>query len=78
MVVRDGDMEARVIMKDYGFVVPIDSAGRKTSVEGVLKVKVFTEAQAKHLAEDGGEDPKAVAGERKEFLLTATAIDIGG
>jgi len=78
LVVRDGDMEARIIMKDYAFVVPKDSAGKTVSVEGSLKVKVFSEGQAKHLAEDGGEDPKAVVGEKKEFLLTATAITIGG
>jgi hypothetical protein len=76
MVVRDGDLEARVVMKDYGFFVPMDAAGKKASIEGVLKVKVFNEAQAKHLAEDGGEDPNAVTGEKKEFLLTASAIDI--
>jgi len=78
MVIRDGDLEARVIMKDYGFVVPMNSAGQQASIEGTLKVRVFTEAQAKHLAEDGLEDPAAVTGERKEFLLTATAITIGG
>ena len=46
-------------------------------VEGALKVKVFTEAQAKHLAEDAGEDPATVTGETREFLVTATAITIG-
>jgi hypothetical protein len=78
MVVKDGDVEARVVMKDYAFTVPLDSAGRTTSVEGVLKVRVFTEAQAKHLAEDGGEDPSKVVGEKKEMTLTATAVEIGG
>jgi hypothetical protein len=76
MVIRDGDLEARVVMKDYGFFVPMDAGGKKASIEGVLKVKVFNEAQAKHLAEDGGEDPNTVTGEKKEFLLTASAIDI--
>ncbi len=78
MVVKDGDVEARVVMKDYAFTVPLDSEGRMTSVEGVLKVRVFTEAQAKHLAEDGGEDPSKVVGEKKEMTLTATSVEIGG
>lgn len=78
MVVRDGDVEARVIMKDHAFAVPRDSQGKAAQVEGALTVRVFTEAQAKHLAEDGGEDPSAVTGERKELLLTATAVEIGG
>lgn len=78
MVVKDGDIQARVIMKDHAFTVPLDSQGKAAQVEGVLKVRVFSEAQAKHLAEDGGEDPNKVKGETKELILTATAVEIGG
>jgi len=78
MVVKDGAVEARVMMKDHAFTVPTDSKGKPAQVEGVLKVRVYTEAQAKHLAEDGGEDPSKVQGEKKELLLTATAVEIGG
>ncbi len=78
MVVKDGDTTARVVMKDHAFTIPVDSSGKPAQVEGTLKVRVFNEAQAKHLAEDGGEDPNKVQGEKKEFLLTATAVEIGG
>lgn len=78
MVVKDGDVEARVIMKDHAFTVPVDAKGKPAQVEGTLKVRVFTEAQVKHLAEDGGEDPTKVSGDKKEFQLTATAVEIGG
>ncbi|MFO0749565.1 MAG: DUF4920 domain-containing protein [Myxococcota bacterium] len=78
MVVRDGDVEARVIMKDHAFAIPFDSKGLKATVEGTLKVKVYTEAQAKHLAEDGAQDPAKVSGEKKEFLVTATTVQLGG
>lgn len=78
MVVKDGDVEARVVMKDHAFTVPLDSKGKPAQVEGVLKVRVYSEAQAKHLAEDGGEDPSKVQGEKKELVLTATAVEIGG
>ncbi len=78
MVVKDGEAEARVVMKGYSFTVPIDSQGKTTVVEGTLKVKTFTEAQAKHLAEDAGEDSSKVTGERKEFLVTASGITIKG
>lgn len=78
MVVKDGDVEARVVMKDHAFTVPVDAKGKPAQVEGTLKVRVFTEAQAKHLAEDGGEDPTKVTGEKKELQLTATAVEIGG
>jgi len=78
MVVKDGDITARVIMKDHAFAIPFDAKGLKATVEGTLTVKVFTEAQAKHLAEDGAEDPSKVTGETKEFLLTATGVQLGG
>ncbi|MCC6621258.1 MAG: DUF4920 domain-containing protein [Deltaproteobacteria bacterium] len=78
MVVRDGELEARVVMKDYAFFIPVDAAGQKVTIEGSLKVKVFTEAQAKHLAEDGNEDPSKVTGDKKEFVLTATSVQLGG
>lgn len=77
MVVKDGEVEARVVMKDHAFTVPLDATGKPTQVEGTLKVRIFTEAQAKHLAEDGGEDPSKVTGEKKELVLTATAVEIG-
>ncbi|MCB9732872.1 MAG: DUF4920 domain-containing protein [Deltaproteobacteria bacterium] len=77
MVVKDGDKTARIIMKDHAFSVPKDSMGKATTVEGTLTVKTFTEAQVKHLAQDGGEDPNAVQGEQKEYVVTASAVAIG-
>lgn len=76
MVVKDGTDSARVMMKDHLFAVPIDARGKAVLVEGELTSRTFTEAQAKHLEEDKGGDPKAVAGERKEHVLMATAVEI--
>ncbi len=76
MVVKDGDAEARIMMKDHSFTVPKDCKGKPAIVEGTLATKTFNEKQVKHLAKDGGEDPGAVSGERKEFVLTATGISI--
>lgn len=76
MVVKDGDAEARVVMKGHAFTVPKDSKGKPTLVEGTLKVRTFTEAQAKHLAEDAGKDPSTVTGPTKEYVVTASAITI--
>ncbi|PKN53807.1 MAG: hypothetical protein CVU56_29910 [Deltaproteobacteria bacterium HGW-Deltaproteobacteria-14] len=78
MVVRDGEAEARVVMKGYAFTVPKDAKGKPTVIEGTLKVRTFTEAQAKHLAEDAGKDPATVTGEAKEYVVTASAITIKG
>jgi hypothetical protein len=44
---------ARVTFKGYAFFAPMDSAGYKASVEGIVKAKVLSEAERAHLAEDG-------------------------
>ncbi len=76
MVVKDGDISARVLMKDHGFAVPMDSRGKKVQVEGTLTSRTFTEAQVKHLEKDGGGDPSKVSGTRTEHVLTASGISI--
>lgn len=76
MVVKDGDAEARIMMKDHSFTVPKDCKGKSAIVEGTLATRTFNEKEVKHLAKDGGADPSAVSGERKEFVLTATGISI--
>lgn len=76
MVVKDGPESARVLMKDHAFAVPMDSRGKKVTVEGTLATRTFTEKQVKHLEKDGGGDPEKVAGERTEHVLTATGIRI--
>jgi hypothetical protein len=74
MVVKDGDVSARVLMKDHGFAVPMDSRGKKVQVEGTLTSRTFNDAQVKHLEKDGGGDPDKVSGTRTEHVLTASGI----
>jgi len=76
MVVKDGAESARVLMKDHGFAVPMDSRGKSVVVEGTLSSREFDEAQVKHLEADRGGDPSKVSGTRKEHVLTASAIEI--
>ncbi|MEM6293929.1 MAG: DUF4920 domain-containing protein [Myxococcota bacterium] len=76
MVLKDGDVSARVLMKDHGFSVPMDSRGKKVQVEGTLTSRTFTEAQVKHLEKDGGGDPGKVSGTRTEHVLTASGVMI--
>ena len=71
-----GDQYVRVTMKDYGFFVPVDCDGKTATVEGTFKSVERPEAQRKHLAEDGGDDPTKVKGAALELTLVATAIDI--
>ncbi|TPV95253.1 MAG: DUF4920 domain-containing protein [Myxococcales bacterium FL481] len=75
MTLTDGDVQARVLMKGH-FSVPTDSQGRAAIVEGTLTQREFSQAQAKHLADDGGEDPSSITGPRREIVLTATAVEL--
>ncbi len=77
-VIKDGETTARILMKDYGFTVPIDSKGKAAVIEGTLKVRTFTEAQVKHIEEDSGRDPAKVSGTRQELVLTASGVTIKG
>ncbi|MCA9636699.1 MAG: DUF4920 domain-containing protein [Myxococcales bacterium] len=77
MVLADGEgQKARIMMKDHSFTVPMDTKGKPAIVEGVLTTRTFNEKEVKHLEKDGGGDPEAVGGDRKEFVLTATGIKI--
>jgi hypothetical protein len=76
MVIKDGEKTARVLMKDHAFAVPKDARGKKARVEGTLQARTFTEAQVKHLEKDGGGDPSKVSGERSEYVLTASGVEI--
>ena len=78
-VVQDAqkpDQSVRITMKDYGFFVPLDSAGKEAVIEGQFSLKVLAEKERKHLAEDEGKDASKVTGDVKEFSLVATAIDL--
>lgn len=74
MVIKDGDKQARVLMKDHKFAVPMDGQGKKAVVEGTVEEKTLSEAQVKHIEKDAGRDPDAVSGERTEYILTATGV----
>ncbi|MCY1011335.1 DUF4920 domain-containing protein [Nannocystis pusilla] len=76
MVMKDGDQEARILMKDHGFTVPMDTKGKPVVVEGTIEARTFTEAQVKHLEKDAGKDPAAASGERTEYVLTASGVKI--
>jgi hypothetical protein len=76
MVIKDGDANARILMKDHAFAIPFDGAGKAAKVEGTLEVRTFSEAQVKHLEKDGGGDPDAVEGQRTEVTMTASAVEL--
>ena len=66
----------RVTFKDYGFFVPLDSAGRKAKVEGVVKVAQLSEETAKHYESEGATVPRGADGKPSEVQLEATGVEL--
>ena len=62
---------ARVMAKDHGFAVPMDSAG-EAHAWGVLQVEPISAEHARHLVEDDGAQAPAA----QELRIVATGIEI--
>ncbi len=76
LVAQDGEAVARVTFVDYSFFVPTDSGGKEVTLVGTFSRKSITEAQARHFAEDAGQDPAAIVGPREEYAIVATSVVI--
>jgi hypothetical protein len=76
MVLKDGDVHARIFTKGHNFFLPMDVAGARATAEGTIKARKLSEKFAKHLAEDSGGDPKKVKGAQREFVMNASAIKL--
>lgn len=66
----------RVTFKDYGFFVPVDSAGQTAKVEGVVKVAVLEESRAKHYESEGATVAKGKDGQYREVQLIALGLEL--
>lgn len=66
----------RVRFKDYGFFVPLDSAGSSALVEGQLNTKLLTSEMATHLEAEGAKIFRNKDGEAIELSLLATAVEL--
>lgn len=64
----------RITFKDYGFFVPLDSAGASAVVEGTVKVEKLSADHVDHLKAEGAEVVSDEKGEAKEIGLIATAV----
>ena len=60
MIVRDGERSMRVTFKDYGFFVPLDSAGSSALMQGEFRVVDVPVAEARHYLEDAGKHEEAL------------------
>jgi hypothetical protein len=66
----------RVTFKDYGFFVPLDSAGSTAKVEGVVKVAQLSDETAKHYEAEGATVPRGKDGKPQEVQLVASAVEL--
>ena len=73
MMLTDEGIGARVRFGDHAFAIPTDSSG-KAVVLGALRAVEMSERDAKHMAADGGGDPRSVKGPQQEWELMATSV----
>lgn len=66
----------RVTFKDYGFFVPLDSAGSTAKVEGLVKVAELAPERAKHFESEGAKVAKGKDGKYREVQLVAMGVEL--
>ena len=72
------DQNVFVKFKDYGFFMPMDSAGRTVVMEGTLAVKMVPVDEARHYLEDVGKHDEAqkITEPKREVTFEATGVAI--
>lgn len=65
---------ARITFKDYAFFVPKDVKGQKVKVLGSVQVKMLSDDERAHLAEDGRVDVSEIP--KAELRLVASGVEI--
>jgi hypothetical protein len=67
----------RITFKDYGFFVPLDSAGSMARVQGTVQVQTVTAPEVEHLESEGakfaGKQPDGTA---REVRMVATGVEL--
>jgi hypothetical protein len=67
----------RVTFKDYGFFVPIDSAGSRARVEAKVESRVIKPELVAHLESEGAKfADKAADGSAREVRLVASGVEM--
>jgi hypothetical protein len=72
----DGPPGCRVTFKDYGFFVPIDSAGSSARVQGKVEVDTLSASAVRHYEEEGAKFIKAPDGTAREVRIVATGVEL--
>ena len=72
-----GTQGCRVTFKDYGFFVPLDSAGATARVEGVISVREVPPEEVAHLEAEGAFFAhKAADGSAHELQIVASGVEL--
>jgi len=66
----------RITFKNYGFFVPVDSAGAKAKVAGTVKIVELSEATAAHYESEGARVAQDAKGSRREVQLVASGVEL--
>jgi len=80
MMLQDGKEDVRIRFTGYSFFVPLDCAGRQVTCEGRVKVRVESEAQRRHYAEDAGlsrAEIEKIKGDKVIMSFEADAVQVG-
>jgi Domain of unknown function (DUF4920) len=72
----EGGQGVRVTFKDYGFFVPLDSAGSMARVEGLVQVAELSDERAKHYESEGAIIPRGADGKPREVQMVATGVEL--
>lgn len=67
----------RVTFKDYGFLVPVDSLGKKAQIEGLVQITTVEKSAVDHYESEGAIFPnKRADGTAREVRLVATGVEL--
>jgi hypothetical protein len=72
----EGTPGCRVTFKDYGFFVPLDSAGSSARVQGKVEVDTLSASAVRHYEEEGAKFVKAADGTAREVRIVATGVEL--
>ena len=68
---------ARVTFKDYGFFVPLDSAGSQATLEGQVEIKTVDEGEVEHMEAEGAKfAAKSEDGSAREIRFVASGVEL--
>jgi hypothetical protein len=78
LMLKDGDAQARVTFKDYGFFVPTNSRGKRIRLDAEVVRQTLSEELAVHLeSETEGGNPESIHGPQEVISVIATGVEIG-